>query len=524
MTYNIYAEGLRIVSTLKATENGAIAYTTTDGAVVDLFATIGAMRNGDDSEERLSKMIARAAAEDSLLTAKTLFYARDIRGGLGERRVFRSALYICAMEHPELVEPNLDLVPEYGRWDDLFSLIGTPLEDTMWAIIDHQLMLDVTAARTGRAPSLLAKWMPSAKTSSKETMALARYAAKKLDLSVYEYKRVIRDIRARLRLLEQDMTAGRWSEIDYGHLPSQAHMRHVGAFQRHDGERYCKYMDDVSKGEEKINTGTLFPYEIIERLTWDEEANRPYYEMWRNLPDYVGDGGNVLVIADTSGSMLGRPITVSTSLAMYFAERNKGPFANMYMTFSERPQLIAIDPTSSLLDRYEKMKRGPWGMNTDLKLALDLLLYVAKRTEAPQEDMPKSIVVITDMEIDQCAYGEDAWNTIVDVVEKDFAEAGYKMPNIVFWNVASRHDTYLAKSNRKGIQLVSGSSPSVFKAVLGFIDGMTPTDAVRQILSTERYAPIKVGQRADRKTSYRHFYIRFHIYLICSQHRAPRAR
>lgn len=264
----------------------------------------------------------------------------------------------------------------------------------------------------------------------------------------------------------------------------------------------------MNEGKAEIKTQTLYPYEIVERLKGstpyaydhprfgieeDLEANAPLEAMWKNLPDYVGDGGNVLVIADTSGSMMGRPMYTSTSLAMYFAERNHGPFKGLYMTFSGEPQFIQINPGDSLYTRYVRLSRGPWGQNTNLLAVFDRLLGTAVHIGASAEDMPKALVIITDMEIDSCeAEGSAAWNTIVDRVKAEFEKNGYKMPNIVFWNVASRHDTYLAKCKFKGVQMVSGSSASIFKSVLGFIDGMTPLDAVKQVLSNERYSAIKV--------------------------------
>ena len=495
---NTFADALRMSSSTKLTENGAHAFSTTGGAVVDLFATIGALRNGDNSLERLRAKIDAAWAEDPLMTMRCLFYARDIRGGLGEREIFRKAVYYCAMAHTDEMRKNITLIPEYGRWDDLFALIGTPLEENMWRVIRTQLAKDTFNAANGDDDvSLCAKWMPSIDTSSKKTVNLAKYCALNMGMSQYTYKRYIRFIRKHLRLLEQDMSAKRWEEIDYQHLPSQAHMRHTKAFFRNDEARYRGYLENVTKGEAKVNTGTLFPYELVERLyspltKEDIEHNKAIETMWRNLPDYVRSPGNILVVADTSGSMYGRPMAVSTSLAIYFAERNRGPFANMYMTFSERPEVIEI-AKGSLYDKYKQVERGPWGQSTNLYAVFDFLAYIAYQTKCRPEDMPKSVVIITDMEIDRCeSVGAARWNTIVDKIAEKYHEMGYEMPNLVFWNVASRQDTFLARSNRKGVQMVSGSSAGVFKAVLGFANGMTPYDAVKQVLNAERYQAITI--------------------------------
>lgn len=503
MTYNIYAETLRSVSTCKQTENGANAFSTTNSACVDLFAVIGALRNGGNYEQRLHDLIDGAYAEDPLLLAKMLFYARDIRGGLGERKVFRDALYYCAVKYPSIIKKNIALIPEYGRWDDLFSLIGTEFEEDMWKILLTQFLSDEDAVANGSDQiSLLAKWLPSADTSSKSTRALAYLCASHFDMTVYSYKRRVRALRKKLNLLETNMSSKAWENIDYSHVPAQAHCRHVGAFFRNDEKRYKDYLAAVQAGKKTINTSTLYPYEIVEKIEGgryniitEKEAYAPYETMWKNLPNYVTDPkANILIMADTSGSMYGRPMAVSVSLAIYFAERNNGPFGNLYMTFATHPRLISIDPKKSLVDKYAQLIYGPWGGSTNLVGAFDLLLDVAVKTNAKAEDMPKSLVVITDMEINSGGDDSKIWNTIVDDMRDKYAKAGYALPNVIFWNVASRHDTYLARSNYKGVQLVSGSSPSVFRSIMGFFNGMTPLDCVKEVLNTARYAPITVAQ------------------------------
>lgn len=511
MTCNIFAETLKIVSTCKETENGATAFSTTGNACVDLFAEIGALRNGGDYHSRLFTMIERAYAENPLLLAKILFYARDVRGGLGEREVFRTAIYYCAHAHPEIVKENLIAIPEFGRWDDLFALIGTPLEKNMWEFIRWKFEEDEKALRgeSKSKVSLLAKWMPSADTSSKETRALAYLCASNLDMTVYEYKRRVRALRRHLNLLETKMSSKKWGEIDYSSVPSQAHLRHTKAFLRNDNARYTEFINNVDAGKKEMKTATLYPYEIVERLKYktefalnrlgyfeheyvpDVEANKPLEAMWKNLPNYVKDS-NIIIMADTSGSMTGRPMNISTSLAIYFAERNKGVFGGLYMTFDSNPRLITIDQGKSLLDRYLQLREGPWGGSTNLYGAFNLLLDVAVKSKAKSEDMPKSLVVITDMEINSGGDDHKMWNTIVDDMREKYAQAGYELPNIIFWNVASRHETYLARCDYKGVQLVSGSSPSVFEAVIGFTNGMTPIECVEKILGAERYSGISV--------------------------------
>ena len=487
-----FAEAARQNGRFTRTENGAVALNTTGTALLDLFGTIGSLRETD--ELRVQRLFASAYQEDPLMATKIAFYARDVRGGLGERQTFRTIIKYLAEYHREALIPNLDLIGVYGRYDDLYTLIGTPCEDEMWAVMKKQLEEDIENLNSGKAVSLLAKWIKTADASSDKTRALGILTAKKMGYSVYDFKRIIRKLRKKIGVIETLMTQGRWNEIEYSEVPSRAMMIYRNAFAKHDAQRYGRFIDKAVNGETKINSSTLYPYDLIEKIlerwTFTAHEDKTVEAQWRQLPNYVEGNANVLVIADTSGSMSGRPICSSIGLAIYFAERNTGAYHNMWMSFSSKSRIHELKG-ETLAQKINSIDTDDWSQNTNLKLAFQTLLNIAIKNNVPKDEMPKSIVVISDMEIDYC--GDRDWS-FYDQMSAEFAAAGYEIPNIVFWNVNSRHDVFHADATRKGVQLVSGQSASTFKNLMSCI-GMTPVEAMCKTINSERYAPIIIDQK-----------------------------
>lgn len=480
-----FADAMRNEGKFTRTENGAIALNTTSDARLDLFSTIGALREAD--KNRIETLFAEAYAQDKLFATKIAFYARDIRGGLGERKTFRTLIRYMAEHHPEALRPNLDLIGVFGRYDDMYSLIGTPLEDDMWAAMKKQFEEDLEHLRDGSAISLLAKWIKTADASSKETRKLGILTAQKLGYPVYNFKRIVRSMRKQIGVVESLMSAGKWDEIKYPEVPSRAMMIYRKAFMKHDEVRFNEFIGKVEKGETKINASTLFPYDIVEKFLYKGESSKVLEAQWKALPDYVEEGSNVLIMADVSGSMMGRPMATSIGLAMYFAERNTGAYHNMFMTFSADPQIVLLKG-ETLEQKIKNMSRAELYNNTDLKAAFVKVLDIAEKNHIPQEEMPKAIIVISDMEIDFC--GNRDWS-FYDKMAHKFAKAGYVIPNIIFWNVNSRHDVFHADHNRKGVQLASGQSVTVFKQILQNL-GYNPVEAMENTINSERYDCITV--------------------------------
>ncbi len=486
-----FAEAAKQESKWKVTENGAVAINTTGSALVDLFGSIGALRNADAI--RIQTLFEEAYKVDPLLATKIMFYARDIRGGLGERRVFRELLNYAAKYHPECIADNIDLIGYYGRFDDLYSLIDTPLEDEMWRTMKDQLKQDLIDMDAKQSVSLLAKWLKTADASSVKTRRLGIRTAEKLGYSVRDYKRIVTSLRRYIKVVEQKMSANQWNKIEYPQVPSRAMMIYRNAFMRHDERRYCKFLDAALKGDAKINSSAVYPYDLVEKIYRYTYYTNPKEDdaieaQWRALPNYVEGGANAIVMADTSGSMGGRPMDTALSLAIYFAERNTGAYHNMWMTFSQNPQ-VQILKGNTLAQKLRSMNMRGWMMNTNLRAAFNEILNIAIKNHVAPEDMPKSLIVISDMEIDAC--GDRKW-TFYDQMSADFESHGYKIPSVIFWNVNSRHNTFHADANRKGVVLCSGSSPTVFKELMGSI-GMDPVEFMLKVINNDRYAPITLS-------------------------------
>lgn len=480
-----FANAMKQENKFTRTENGAVALNTTSDARLDLFGTIGALREAN--ENRITTLFSEAFAQDKLFATKIAFYARDIRCGLGERKTFRTIIRYMAEHHPEALRPNLDLIGVFGRYDDLYELIETPLEDDMWKSMKKQFEEDLKNLNDGKAISLLAKWIKTADASSRETRKLGILTAQKLGYPVYNFKRIVRSMRKQIGVVESLMSAGKWNEIKYPEVPSRAMMIYRKAFAKHDPDGFNDFINKADKGEVKINASTLYPYDIVEKILYGRENNKVLEAQWKALPDYVEQGTNALIMADVSGSMYGRPMATSIGLAIYFAERNTGAYHNLFMTFSANPQIVTLKG-ETLFQKVRNVNKADWGMNTNLKAAFEKVLDIAEKNNVSQEQMPKAIVVISDMEIDRC--GNKDWS-FYDKMENKFRKAGYVIPNIIFWNVDSRHDVFHADSKRKGVQLASGQSVTVFKKILQNL-GYNPIEAMENTINSERYNCITV--------------------------------
>lgn len=486
-----FASAMNRETTKKLTEHGATAFSSTGVSdLLDLYATVGGMRA---RQSDVASKFNISCNEDLLLATRLMFYVRDIRGGLGERDSFRSMLKQLSMHHPDIVAKNIDKIPFYGRWDDLFALKDTPAETAMWLLLQDQLNADLGNMRTGKPISLLAKWMPSINASSKEKIKLANIIAKNFGLAPAKYRKILSALRDYLNVLETRMSKQEWDKIVYNQIPSRAMNKYRKSFYRHDEDRFSQYIADVKQGTETIKAGTLYPYDIVEKYIdcrYYGHGREAFIDdvleaQWKALPNYIEEEENVVVIADVSGSMYGRPMASSVGLAIYFAERNSGPYKDMFMTFSEDSQFVKLKG-ASLAEKVANAQTADWGGSTNLEGAFMKILRTAIENHVPTTEMPKAIVVISDMEIDSCASRN--WSFYDEMVRRYEAE-GYTIPNIVFWNVDARHDTFLVDGNRKGVQLVSGQSASTFKNVLSSI-GRTPYQAMIDVLNSERYSSI----------------------------------
>lgn len=482
-----FADVMKNKAEIKYTENGAIAYDRLNGSLVTLFAQIGALR--PRSEKEIEDKFASAFNEDRLLATKMLFYAGNIRGGLGERRTFRICLKWLAKNYPTIVEKNIDNIALFNRYDSLFELVDTSCEDSMWEYVENTLKQDLVAMRHNQTCTLLAKWMPSETASSEKTKELARKAMKALRISPRQYRKMLSVLRKHIKVVEQKMSANEWNEITYSAVPSYAMARYNRAFERHDNERFSKYVEALNNGEEKVNASTLYPYDLVKNyMGWSSNSNLLAEQQWKALPNYISGENNIIVMADVSGSMSGRPMETSIGLAIYFAERNKGDYQNCYMTFTDRPHFIKINPNDTLREKVAQVRRTDIGYNTNLEAAFNYILSNATYNNVSNEDMPKALVVISDMEIDRYMRGRGLG--FIDTMKEKFMAHGYELPKLVLFNVEARNDTFLSQS--QDVINISGQSISTFKHLCGILEGKTSYDMMLEILNDKMYDCVQI--------------------------------
>lgn len=502
-----FAQAMYRQGSTKLTENGAFAYNSTaQGALLDLFSQIGALR--PRTEQEIECKFAAAFKEDALLATKMMFYAGDIRqGGLGERRAFRICLHWLAVNHPSIVLKNLELIPFFNRFDSLFTLVGTDCEKAMWELVAKILTEDVKAMKASTKSkhipvSLLAKWMPSENTSSAKTRAMAVKAMHAMCLTPRSYRRMLSALRKHIGVTECKMSAGEWSAIDYAKVPSYAMHNYGSAFAKHDHERFDAYLKSVKKGEVKINASVLYPYDLVEKYMNTREAGTHYGDcfvarnenavveaQWKAMPNYINEGLNIVAMADVSGSMRGRPMASSIALAIYLAQHNVGAYRNQYMTFTDNPHFINLREGCSLLEAVQKTASAGVGYSTNLMKGMEEILRVAVANQVPRNEMPKAMLVLSDMEIDAYFRPTARWD-FMDTLEAKFRAAGYQCPKLILWNINARNDTFL--SNREDVILVSGQSASTFKNLVRALNGMTAYDYMVSILNGKAYEKICV--------------------------------
>ena len=494
------------------TENGAIKRNTTHSDLLDMFAMGAAMRSRSDADIIL--MWRKAFAENPVYALKCLFYIRDVRGGQGERRFFRICIRDLAIQNTEALLRNIEYIPEFGRYDDLYSLIDTPAEDAAFAFIKKQLALDLQC----ETPSLLAKWLKSENTSSKESRRLAGRTRQYLGMSHKQYRKTLSILRARINVLERLMSEGRWDEIEFDKIPSKAGMKYKNAFARHDLERaknenvqtYADFAKDATK---KVNASVLNPVDIADQifkyngwgyLSNPSETDRLMWQKyWDNQKDYYnGRQENGIAIVDVSGSLSGQPMNAAVSMGAYIAERGKGPFKDHFITFSSNPALVRFEGVD-IYDKFQRARQADWGGSTNIEATFDMMLNVARQNHVPASDMPQTLYIFSDMEFNACmscgARSTDRWgygsringgeagvNTLLEGIAQKWARYGYELPRVIFWNLDARQDNIPALGDR--FSYISGFSMAMIEEVLSGEDGYS---LMMKKLDSDRYSCIK---------------------------------
>ena len=442
------------------TENGDKAYRSTGSFCLDYFSLVGAMRfNLKDA----LNLFMKSYYEDPRLTIKILFYIRDIRSGLGERDLFRYALNSLANMYPHVAKQLIKYIPEYGRYDDLLVLIDSAACKDVIDFIKKQLDEDIKNKKDGKPISLLAKWLPSINTSSYETKIYASKIASALGLKKADYRKMLSFLRKGV-IIENNLREKDYS-FNYENLPGGAMFKYKGAFYRNDNERYKKYLEDLSSGKVKMNANTLYPYEVIRRLEYDDRFDeyQTLDAIWKSF-DRSNINSKTIIVRDGSGSMYDdyavSANSVATSLAILFAEQLTGSFKDTFITFSSRPKLIKIKG-DMIHEKYKYVSSFCDCSNTNIQKVYELILNVYKDKSFSANDALDRIVIISDMEFD-CMV--NAKMSTFEFFEKEFKKLGYKMPEVVFWNVRAR-SIHFPVMNKLGVKLVSGASAKIIEMV-----------------------------------------------------------
>ena len=498
-------------STKTTTENGAVAYETTGKALLDINFAISTLRNATTNE--IEDKFSKAFFENPTLAVVWLFFARDVRGGVGERRLFRVCLNWLANNKPDIVKMIVSLIPEYGRWDDMFELAESSNGDISKCVMDiicDQFIEDAEAIGNGKQNiSLLAKWMPSINTSSPKTCALGKKFARFLGMSDAQYRKTLSKLRKHLDVVEVKASANEWNAIKYEAVPSKANIKYKAAFVKHDAARRQEFLNKLEKGEVKINSAASFPCDIVHSYFghhgyWDftiETYDEALEGMWKNLPDYVKDvdNKNTIVVCDGSGSMSSRigdsnmnALEVAWSLSIYFAERmSESPFKDKFITFSTRPRLVDMSNAKTLHDRLEIIHRYNECSNTNLEATMDLILNTAIKNKTPQKDIP-NILILSDMNFDSMVdCGRNGAKTLMENIEAKWNKAGYRLPRITYWNIiggCGRQAPVPVQKSEAGIALVSGFSPAIASMV--YSSKTDPYEVLVEKLESPRYASV----------------------------------
>ncbi len=484
----------------KRTENGAAGFETTGKALVDLNFAVASFRN--EEEGQIVRRFIPAFYEDRRLALKWLFFLRDARGGLGERRAFRAIAGYLANTSPDLMGRLAEIMAEYGRFDDFLCLFGTPVEERALEILKAQLLRDKEEMEAGRPVSLCAKWAPSNNASSESARRAAARLQGFMGLTAREYRKLLSSLREYLRVTEVYMSGGRWGEIDYEKVSSQANLRYRKAFLRRDMARRTAYLEAVKGNGAVIHGDVLMPHDIVAGYAscrdWQVSLgaeDAALEALWNSLPDTVGRAQNVLCVVDGSGSMtcpvgVGNvtALHVSNALGIYFAERMGGEYRNRFITFSARPQYVDLSGCKTLREKLELAFSHNDCSNTNLEATFELVLQTALRNRLRQEELPGTILVISDMEFDRAVWGRDT-DTLMETIRKRFVTYGYRLPRLVFWNVNSRTHVIPVRENELGVGLVSGFSVNICNMVLS--NELDPFGALKKALESERYRKVE---------------------------------
>lgn len=443
------------------TENGMKARASTADFVLDFFSVVGGARGTD-----LSAKFTKALHQNEELAVRALLWTRDVRGGAGEREQFRDLLKVLELYDWNLAGSLIPNIIEVGRWDDLFSLTFAP---------NVQRVVETFAQALREGNGLAAKWTP------RRNVWFFRIASH-MGLSPRNFRKLIVGLSS---TVESQMSANKWNEIDFSKVPSLASARYQKAFAKHAGNRYANFLANVELGNQKINAGAVYPHDVVKASRHGDV--RAANAQWEALPDYLTEA-SIFPIVDTSASMNCivasgvSAMDVAKSLGLYVASKNKSAFKDLVMIFSEDARLVQVK--GSLSDKLSELRMVN-SMNTNLHRAFAKILDVARHGKVPPEDMPETLLILSDMQFDSCVLFD---YSAIEMIRAKYQAAGYRMPKIVFWNLSRYTDNVPVRFDENGTALVSGFSPAILEAILSEnLEHFSPKSVMMRALMSPRY-------------------------------------
>lgn len=490
-------------NTLVLTENGALMHGTSGHALLDMNFDTTQLNRQDGAE--IYSRFHNALEESPAEAFRWLFYLRDCRGGMGLRNSFQEIMIRLLDEYPQFTKAFLELTPEYGYWKDLRVMYektsDTNLKKAIVEVYAEQLSKDIDALLKDESVSLAGKYAPTDTSKIESNRKMANDLMEYMGIDRAQYRKMTRNLRKKIDVVEKRMSVNDWKGIDYQAVPSKANLRYSEAFRHHDAERFEKHIEAVNKGEEKRNVGQNFPHEILGQARIGAIYRRNEYKSkddvveanWKSYPRE--NLGRVMIVEDRSGSM-GILINdsysareVADSLALLFSEQMTGEFKNTFITFSNRPEIRHLGG-GTVLERLQNLHRYTEVADTNIEAVFDLILKTAKRGNYTQGDMPETILILSDMEFNaaqgrRCRVDE----TLFETIATKYEDAGYKLPRLVFWNLNGRTGGIPVRENELGVALVSGYSPSILKMVLA--GNTDPWKNLQDCLNIPRYDAVE---------------------------------
>lgn len=510
---NFFRKTLEI---LKRTWNNAVTNESTLNFNLDMFAY--SSRDPKQDYEKNKNRFKNALIENDKTALANLLYTLDIRNGKGERALFKSYFSALIEMNKDCAIQILPYIPELGRWDYVFEGIGTEIEENVYELIRAYLMMDIKNYNENKPVSLLAKWLPSIKTHNKKNYFAVKLA-KKLNLTEKEYRKILSKLRDSLNIVEKHITNKEYEKIEYISVPSKAMVKYKNLFFTKDEVRFKEFIEELKDSKKakydnlfmndfakmyldnlmKIGINYFYERTIKEacRLLFNnfflkdlEENSQILLQnlkneknlintMWKKQSKIEFDK-NVLVIADTSGSMEGTPFETAISLAIYISQNNKSEeWRNKFIIFSSDCIEYSYDKDAEFTDIIDNIPLI--AENTNIDKVFKKILNDSIEKNLPQLD---EVIIVSDMEFDMVQDKKDMSN--FKHWKSEFAKYNYELPKIIFWNVARNVESFPVTKLDYGTCLVSGYSKNILKSIID-IENFDPIDIMLKTLEKKNY-------------------------------------